>query len=234
MTDNWPPAFTLRKSARAKRASIRIRLHQHVEVVIPERTRFFDPMALLNEHKDWVLKQLRKTTPLVDTTDAVFPEKIQFHGLNREICVRYQPHASSRLTLSLRENTIHLSGDANNWPKVKQRLIDWLNNEAMRELSPLLLSFAEHHGFPVKNVQIRHMKTRWGSCRRDGQITLNSQLLFLPLPLIHHVILHELCHTRYMSHGPRFWGLLQKLDPNTAHHDKALGAVQQYIPGWCF
>lgn len=172
---DWPPVYTVRKSKRAKRASIRVNLHRHIEVVVPERARGLDPLALLNEHKSWVIKQI--------TTTAQAPVK--------PVPLCEDPHA---FLLSL-----------------------------LQELSEL-------HQLPFKELQVRKMKTRWGSCRRDGKITLNSLLIYLPIHLIKHVILHELCHTKYMSHGPRFWGLLSKLDPLTMIHDKALRQVGHYLP----
>lgn len=235
MTAAWPPPFTLRKSARAKRASIRISVHQNIEVVVPARSKSFDPIAILNEHKDWVLKQLAKTgtEPVPSTVDIQFPSNIAFPALGQQYQVIYQQNASTRLTLTQKKHAICLSGDAASWPKVQNRLIKWLNDTASDLLPSHLSLLANQSGLQFETLVIRHMKTRWGSCSQSGQITLNSQLLFLPLSLIHHVILHELCHTRYMSHGPRFWGLLAKLDPDATLHNAALKNVQQYIPAWC-
>ncbi len=97
-------------------------------------------------------------------------------------------------------------------------------------LFSLIQALSEQHQLPFKELRIRKMKTRWGSCRSDGKITLNSLLIYLPVELIKHVILHELCHTKYMSHGPRFWGLLSKLDPLTPIHNKALRKAGDLIP----
>jgi predicted metal-dependent hydrolase len=224
----WPPEFSLRKSKRAKRPSIRISLYQKVEVVIPERMKFFDPLALLNEHKTWVLAQLSKVVP----QRGFFPSSITFPALDRHYDLMYQPTDSTRLHCRIKDTFLIFSGDISSWPKVQRRLIQWLNKEAAVLLLPHVVFLAQQHGFTINTLHTRHMKTRWGICRNNGSITLNSQLLFLPLPLIHHVILHELCHTRYMSHGPRFWGLLNKVDPNTGIHDKALSNVQEFLPGW--
>ena len=55
------------------------------------------------------------------------------------------------------------------------------------------------------------MKSRWGSCTVKNGINLNSWLLMLPDYLSDYVILHELAHTRYRDHGPRFWEYLDVL-----------------------
>jgi len=73
---------------------------------------------------------------------------------------------------------------------------------------------AEHFGAPIKKVSLRDSVSRWGSCSPDGSISLNFRLLFMPEGILDYVIVHELAHTKYKSHGPRFWGLVEKAMPD--------------------
>lgn len=75
---------------------------------------------------------------------------------------------------------------------------------------------------PVKNVQVRYTRTQWGSCGHDGRICLSGALLFVEERLLTYVIVHELAHLRYRSHGPRFWGLVAEALPDFRHSIKAL------------
>jgi len=34
--------------------------------------------------------------------------------------------------------------------------------------------------------------------------------MLMPLHLIRSVVVHELCHTKFMDHGPNFWALFDK------------------------
>jgi predicted metal-dependent hydrolase len=54
-------------------------------------------------------------------------------------------------------------------------------------------------------VSVRSQRTRWGSCSRNGNISLNLRLVLLPEDLADYVILHELVHTRIPNHGRGFW-----------------------------
>ncbi len=60
-------------------------------------------------------------------------------------------------------------------------------------------------------VTVRRQRTVWGSCSPSGRINLNMKTARLPDDLRDYVILHELAHLRYRSHGPRFWRLLDSL-----------------------
>jgi predicted metal-dependent hydrolase len=68
--------------------------------------------------------------------------------------------------------------------------------------------------FPRPSLRVRTMRSRWGSCDAKAcVITLNARLLRFRPEIIECVIMHELAHLRYRSHGPRFYGLLAELCP---------------------
>ncbi len=99
------------------------------------------------------------------------------------------------------------------------KMQDWLHRavaEAMRrrakEVLPLRLEMlARTHGLLDNKVKINASTGRWGSCSARGDINLSLHLMLLPLHLIDYVLLHELCHTREMNHGPGFWALLDRM-----------------------
>ena len=67
---------------------------------------------------------------------------------------------------------------------------------------------ADKYGFIFNKVSIRNQKTRWGSCSKNNNISLNIQLMRLSNSLIDYVILHELVHTIVKNHSILFWNTL--------------------------
>jgi hypothetical protein len=60
---------------------------------------------------------------------------------------------------------------------------------------------------------IKKMRTRWGSCSANGNMSFNYKLLFLSEELQDLVIVHELCHLKVRNHGKDFWKLVSLAKP---------------------
>ena len=67
---------------------------------------------------------------------------------------------------------------------------------------------------PEPVLKIRRMKSRWGSCSRSGQITLNLGLIHLPPVCIEYIIMHELCHLKHLNHSKHYYQFLQHCMPD--------------------
>lgn len=92
--------------------------------------------------------------------------------------------------------------------------VERLRAEAKAVLPPRLAALASLHGFTYNKVRIKHNSSNWGSCSELGNINLNLNIMRLPEHLRDYVMLHELCHLRYLNHGPEFHALLESVCPD--------------------
>lgn len=114
--------------------------------------------------------------------------------------------------------------------KIAQKAsIKALYKEAETLLPQRLHTLAEQRGFTYKSVSVKQLKSRWGSCNSDQEITLNVFLMQLPWHLIDYVLLHELTHTRIMQHGTPFWEELERHLPNAKGLRKQISAYQPIL-----
>lgn len=99
--------------------------------------------------------------------------------------------------------------------KDKNELNKFLNRQCNvvfeSRLSRLRTQFED---LPEFSLRIRKMTTRWGVCNKSSMtVTINSELLKKDVSLIDYVIIHELCHFKYMNHSADFWREVEKYYP---------------------
>lgn len=91
---------------------------------------------------------------------------------------------------------------------------------SLEELYALVANWETEIGVKVSRVQVRGMKTKWGSVSTGGILTLSSNLLQLPVELAEYVVVHELVHLRFPNHS-KAWKVCMGLylpDWRKRHH----------------
>lgn len=65
-------------------------------------------------------------------------------------------------------------------------------------------------GVKPKEIHLRPMTKKWGSCSTRGRLSFNTELLSVSKKKRKEIIVHELLHLRYTSHNKMF-NLLYKM-----------------------
>ena len=69
--------------------------------------------------------------------------------------------------------------------------------------------YSKKLGLTPNKVKIKFIKYAWGSCSSKKNITINMQLAKKEENIIKYVVLHEMCHLKYMNHSKDFWNLVE-------------------------
>jgi predicted metal-dependent hydrolase len=90
--------------------------------------------------------------------------------------------------------------------------------EKNKELALALILDRLHHfnqfyGFAWKNVSVKNLSTRWGSCSKIGNLNFSYKILYLPKELADYLVVHELCHLKEFNHSKAFWALVEETIP---------------------
>lgn len=96
--------------------------------------------------------------------------------------------------------------------------VEELRRQAKEYLPGRLNYLANLFGFQYNTLRIKHNSSNWGSCSSKGNINLNLNLMRVPQDLQDYVMLHELCHLKYLNHSPQFHALLESVCPG--HREK--------------
>ncbi len=65
-------------------------------------------------------------------------------------------------------------------------------------------NWAQQVGVAIKEIHLRQMRRKWGSCSSKGRLTFNREILNLADDERLEKVLHELLHLKYPNHGPMF------------------------------
>ncbi len=227
----WLEGFCVRPSIRAKHVRLKVVPPGRVEVVVP---RGFDRRqlpTLLARHERWLARTVEKVRNDYGGPQASSPpETVELAALGSRHPVQYRRRNGGNRCMSLQDGTLRVHyGDESGW---RDALRSWLVSQGREHLPPWLDRVSEEIGLPYGRVTIRSQKTRWGSCSARKNISLNSGLLFLPPRLVRYLFIHELCHTVHMNHSARFWGLVERLEPDYRRLDKQLRPAARTVPAW--
>lgn len=100
--------------------------------------------------------------------------------------------------------------------EVANQVIAWLREQALACFHTRVAHYLPLLVVPAPEIRLSNARTRWGSCHRDGRISLNWRLIQVPLPLADYVIVHELAHLKEMNHSLRFWQTVGRAIPDYA------------------
>ncbi len=111
---------------------------------------------------------------------------------------------------------------------VKNLLDEWLHERAKVQFEKIFEACVARFLLAAKlpRLQIRDMKTRWGSLSKGGILTLNIRLIAAPKECIEYVVVHELCHLKYPNHDKKFYRLLETRLPDWEKRKNKLENLQ--------
>ena len=203
----------------ASRKTMEIAVHPDRTVVIkaPVGTKFEEIEMRVHKRAGWIKKKLdyfRQFHPRTPVRRYVGGETHLYLGRQYRLKISIGERGEVKLIrghfqIRVKETT---SSD-----KVKKLLEAWYAEKAtkrFRESFDRCWPAFEKLALPKPRLQIRRMKTRWGSLSSRGTLTLNTDLIRSPRACIDYVITHELCHLQCPDHGPGFYCLLEKVMPD--------------------
>lgn len=95
----------------------------------------------------------------------------------------------------------------------QERKILYTEEEFKRIVEENAKELIKMTGLIPNKIRIRNIKYAWGTCSVNKNITINYNLIKYSKQAIRYVILHELCHLKYMNHSKEFWNLVQRYMP---------------------
>lgn len=205
MTDTYLPGdppipLILRRSARAKRISLRIsQLDGRVTLTMPKRLAQREALDFARTKETWIRKHLSERQEDVSV------------GLGTELplggrVLQVVPGQGRKVQLG--ENEIAVPGPSE---RVGKRLGAYLKEVARDRLAGACDDYAARLGQSYSRITMRDTRSRWGSCTSDGALMFSWRLIMTPPEVLDYVAAHEVAHLAEMNHSSAFWAGVERI-----------------------
>lgn len=217
---------TFSRNKRSKNIKISVKPDKTVLVSFPFFVSGKEAAAFVQRNEDWIKQQQRKFESKKNRIEAGSEIQTKLHTL-----IFIQGEGNSVLSEGNRIKVIVKDFNSEeNQKYIESMLTEIYRYEAKKLLPTRLKQLAIKHGFQYNKVTIRNNKRNWGSCSSKNNISLNLQMMKLPVELIDYILLHELLHTKIKNHGPDFWKGLNHLTGGKARQlSKEVKQFSTYI-----
>lgn len=213
---------TFSQNKRSKSIKVSVKADKSVLVSFPFYVSGKDALAFTQKNEKWIKQQqnkmeLRKTK--IEPNSII---KTKLHTIKIIPGEEYK--------VEINENKVEIfivdfnSDEANEF--LEHYMTEVYRFEAKRLLPVRLTELARKHGFDFNKVTIRNNRRNWGSCSSRNNISLNLQMMKLPVELIDYILIHELVHTEIKNHGATFWERLNEVSNGKAR--ELAKQVKQY------
>ena len=98
----------------------------------------------------------------------------------------------------------------------------WLRDKAAEVLPQKTKEWAEKIGVEYNRVVLKDQRTLWASCSSQKNINYSYRIIKMPPVVQDYLVIHELCHLRFMNHGQEYWQLVGEFSPDYKLHRRWL------------
>ncbi|MCL1562292.1 M48 family peptidase [Parasaccharibacter sp. TMW 2.1886] len=196
------PPVLWRMSSRARRIILRLDLRRRAIVItLPAGATRQQGLRFLQSQSQWLAQAMADLPP-----PAVDQGQIWLEGQAIPILPTIILDGRTRLT----DKGLHVGHP----PEEHARhLLSFLKRRAESLFPPLFRQQSLRMDASPAKFSLRDVKSRWGSCTRQGRIMLSWRLIMAPPDIYTYVMVHELAHLRHFNHGPAFWALVDQYAP---------------------
>jgi len=93
-------------------------------------------------------------------------------------------------------------------------IIKWYQDKAKEKIPERVAYYEKFFAEKRGRIIIKEQKKRWASCTKEGTLTFNWKGIIAPANILDYIIVHEMCHLRFMNHSKEFWEMLGRVLPD--------------------
>ena len=202
-----------------KNVNIHIKPDLTVNVSAPRWVLKGELERILNKKSTWILDNIERQKKLqrakkVNTFEHA--HSIWFRGEKYRLYYKMSDH---NYVCVFEDQILVFTKKIDDIEYSKKVFKEWLKGIAEEDFTKALDKYRakmiKKYNIPEYVLQIRSMKTRWGTCTpAKKKITLNLNLMYSPNECLEYVALHELTHFLEIYHNAHFYDILREFMPD--------------------
>jgi hypothetical protein len=222
----------VRESSRARHLILQLVPPHTLEVVVPRGTRPRAVEAFVRENHSWIESARAELSARFRGSREELPSRVNLAAVGRDVSIDYEYRDNARPAWGATDSHLHVICAPDSPSDARGVLRNWVLHQARSYLRPWLMREAEVVGERPSAIHLRLQRTRWGSCSAQRTISLNAGLLLLEPRLVRYLMVHELCHLRWMNHSRRYWKLVERFESDYRSLDRRLAEAWTEMPLW--
>jgi len=213
---------------RSKRKTLALYIDPMGQLIVKAPTKLSNEkiFAFIKSKEAWIKRRQAQATQNSYINKSVLTYQ-SFYFLGQELTPIISSGAKqitkSDNALIIPEKFVALGQD-----KTLRKIKKWLETSAKSIIEQRADYFSQRLKLPKGQFSINNNKTRWGTCDKQGNITLNWRAVMLPANLLDYIVVHEFCHILEFNHSKQFWQIVETILPDwrvTRRHLKQMNWI---------
>ena len=211
-----------------KNINLKVSIDKKVTVSIPMKMPLDKAKDFIKRKSDWIKKQQDYYNDIVEQKETLtFETGETIYLLGKQYILRITKDCKNNININNKYIEVHVKEKfIENKEYIRKIYEKWLKNYAfgiIEESVKKYYKILKKYDIKMPKIEIRKMKTRWGSCiPMNNKIIFNLNLIKSPICCIEYVVLHELSHFQYKNHSRSFYNFITIFMPDWKERKKIL------------
>lgn len=213
--------YLIRRSDQRATADVAIDPKEGVIVTCPSGLPESQIEEIIVKKAPWILRKLKRVEEVVaepPKREYVSGETYYYLGRGYRLKVIKDPSLIP-FTIKLKQGRFEVRvpevlGEDARRLRVRDALQWWFKEKAKSKLHERIKLYERKVGNKPNEIVVKNQMKRWGSCTKDGRVSLNYRIIMAPMSIVDYVVTHELVHLTIDDHSKEFWDRLRVVIPD--------------------
>jgi predicted metal-dependent hydrolase len=193
---------------RARHVSVRIDPTRREAVATAPSKRYLKHAEqFAAERVGWIAQELARLPQGVQLAPGA---RVTLRGVEHELVYEHG-RAGPRVEMGYPPRLVAPASDV---ALFEPRLLRFFKEQARHDLIDRVATHCVTLGVNPTRLQVKELRSRWGSCSVDGVLSFSWRLILAPPFVLDYLAAHEVAHLKEMNHSRRFWAHVRRCLPD--------------------